>query len=156
MPTINGAHNYTSSTNYYVPTTQGTSGQFFVSAGNNTPGWKTLGSHTYTPEGTVSVTPTVTVNTTTVNSITAVGTLPSFTQGTFTQGSLPALTMTVTNEVLSFAFDKGALPSHAADTFTTGTLPTKGANTTVATSIKSATATGSFTGTAATLSHSVS
>ena len=77
-------------------------------------------------------------------------------QGTFTQGSLPALTMTVTNEVLSFAFDKGALPSHAADTFTTGTLPTKGANTTVATSIKSATATSSFTGTAATLSHSVS
>ena len=64
--------------------------------------------------------------------------------------------MSVTNEVLSFAFDKGTLPSHAADMFTAGALPTKGANTTVATGIKSATATGSFTGTAATLSHSVS
>lgn len=85
--------------------------------------------HSYTPAGSVSVTPTVTVNTTTVNSITAVGELPS-------------LSMTVTNEVLSF-------------TWAAGSLPTKGNDTTVATGIKTATATASFSGTAATLSHTV-
>lgn len=115
-----------------------------------------IASHSYTPAGSISVTPTVTVNTTTVNSITAVGTLPSFTRGAFSAGTLPSLTMKVENEILSFTWSTGTLPSHAADTFSAGTLPTKGANTTVATGIKSATATGSFTGTAATLSHTVS
>lgn len=90
----------------------------------------TIENHSYTPAGSVSVTPTVTVNTTTVNSITAVGELPS-------------LSMTVTNEVLSF-------------TWAAGSLPTKGNDTTVATGIDTATATASFTGTAATLSHMVS
>ena len=70
----------------------------------------------YTPEGSVSVTP----NTTTVNSITAVGTLPTF-------GS------SVSNGVLTFSFSQG-------------TLPTKGTDTTVVTGIQSA----SFSGTAAT------
>lgn len=77
----------------------------------------------YTPGGTIS-TPTITVtpSTTTVNSITNVGTLPSF-------------TATVENEVLSFGWSAG-------------TLPTKGSNTTVATGIQSATSTQpSFTGT---------
>lgn len=84
----------------------------------------------HTPAGTVS-TPTITVtpNTTTVNSITAVGTLPS-------------LSTSVTNRCLTL-------------TWNAGTLPTKGANTTVATGIKSATATQpTFTGTAATLTTS--
>lgn len=88
---------------------------------------KTSGTATYTPEGTVS-TPTITVtpNTTTVNSITDVGTLPE-------------LTTTVENEVLTIGFNKG-------------TLPTKGGNTTVATGIKSATASQpTFTGTGARL-----
>ena len=89
-----------------------------------------IADHSYTPAGSVSVTPTVTVNTTTVNSITAVGELPS-------------LSMTVTNEILSF-------------TWAAGSLPTKGNDTTVATGIDTATATASFTGTAATLSHTVS
>ena len=75
------------------------------------------GTATYTPAGNVSV--TVEPNTTTVNSITAVGTLPSFTS-------------TVSGEVLTLGWSAG-------------TLPTKGANTTVATGIK--TATGSFSGT---------
>lgn len=70
----------------------------------------TSGTATYTPEGTVAA-PTISVktagSTTTVNSITAVGTLPS-------------LTTTVANEVLTIGFDQG-------------TLPTKGANTTVKT-----------------------
>lgn len=74
----------------------------------------------YTPSGSVTVTPTVTLNTTTVNSITNVGTLP-------------VLTTAVENENLTFSFSQG-------------TLPTKGANTTVATGIRSATAIGSFSG----------
>lgn len=68
------------------------------------------GTANYTPEGSVAA-PTISVKTagatTTVNSITAVGTLPS-------------LTTTVANEVLTIGFDQG-------------TLPTKGANTTVKT-----------------------
>ena len=75
--------------------------------------------------------------------------------------------MKVENEVLSFTWGAGTLPSHAADTFSAGslpsftqgtfsagTLPTKGADTTVATGIKSATST--FSGTAATLAHNLS
>lgn len=97
------------------------------------------GTANYTPGGTVG-TPTITVtpNTTTVNSITAVGTLPSW-------------SASVENETLSFSFSQG-------------TLPTKGSNTTVVTSIKSATSTQpswtgtgvqlKFTGTAATLTGS--
>ncbi len=83
----------------------------------------TSGTATYTPAGTVSApTITVTPNTTTVNSITAVGTLPSWSG-------------TVANENLTISWDEG-------------TLPTKGANTTVATGIKTATASQpSFTGT---------
>lgn len=76
----------------------------------------------YQVKGTIS-TPTITVtpDTTTVNSITAVGTLPTF-------------TATVQNENLTFGWDAG-------------TLPTKGGNTTVATGIQSATSTQpTFTG----------
>lgn len=71
---------------------------------------KGTGTANYTPEGSVAA-PTISVKTagatTTVNSITAVGTLPS-------------LTTTVANEILTIGFDQG-------------TLPTKGANTTVKT-----------------------
>lgn len=77
----------------------------------------------YTPAGSISVSPSVSVNTTTVNSITAVG-------------SLPSLTMTYTANTKNLAIS-----------FSQGSLPTKGSDTTVATGIKSATATGSFTGT---------
>jgi hypothetical protein len=87
------------------------------------------GDATYTPEGSVSA-PTISVasagNTTTVNSITNVG-------------SLPDLTMTVTNENLTFAWNAG-------------TLPTKGNDTTVKTSDASYTASQpEFTGTGARL-----
>lgn len=87
------------------------------------------GTATYTPEGSVSA-PTISVATagatTTVNSITNVGSLPSF--GT-----------SVTNEVLEF-------------TFNAGTLPTKGSNITVKTGDASYTATApTFTGTGARL-----
>lgn len=91
----------------------------------------TSGTATYTPEGTV--TPTVTLNSTTVNSITDVGTLPTCT--------MPVLETTVANENLTLSWTDGA--------FTQGTLPTKGDDVTVATDVKSATAT--FTGTGARL-----
>lgn len=61
---------------------------------------------TYTPGGSVS-TPTISVktagNTTTVNSITDVGTLPS-------------LTTTVSDEILTIAFNQGSLPTKGSDT----------------------------------------
>lgn len=85
-----------------------------------------------TPSGTIS-TPTITVtpSTTTVNSITNVGTLPSCT--------LPVFTANVINENLTLDWTSGS--------FSQGTLPTKGANTTVATSILSAVSTQpTFTG----------
>lgn len=86
------------------------------------------GTANYTPSGSVSVIPTVTMNTTTVNSITGVGTLPS-------------LTTSVSDETLAISWNAG-------------TLPTKGADTSVATGIKSATATGSFSGTGVQLTGS--
>lgn len=81
------------------------------------------GTATYTPEGSVS-TPTITVtpSTTTVNSITAVGSMPTY---------------TVASETL---------------TITAGATPTKGENTTVVTGITSATSSQpTFTGTGARL-----
>lgn len=90
---------------------------------------KTTGTATYTPEGSVSA-PTISVATagatTTVNSITDVGTLPTF-------------TATVANENLTLGF-------------TQGTLPTKGANQTVKTGDAAYSASQpSFTGTGARL-----
>lgn len=89
----------------------------------------TTGTATYTPAGSVSA-PTISVSsagaTTTVNSITAVGTLP-------------ALTTTVANEVLTIGWSAG-------------TLPTKGNDTTVKTGDASYTASQpEFTGTGARL-----
>lgn len=90
------------------------------------------GTTTYTPAGTVEA-PTISLesagSTTTVNSITDVGTLPT-------------LTTTVTNEVLTIDFSQG-------------TLPTKGTDTTVKTGDASYEATApAFTGTGTYLSAS--
>lgn len=105
------------------------------------------GTSNYTPAGTVSTpTVTVTMNTATVNSITNVGTLPTHSEDSFTPATWSG---SVTNETLSFSFDGG---SYTQGTFTQGTLPTKGSNQTVATTVKSATATQpTFTGTGAEL-----
>ena len=114
-------------------------GDITIATGSGTANYTPAGSVTiskgngtanYTPEGTISVTPTVTLNTTTVNSITAVGTLPVL---TFTPNS--------STGNLDISWDAG-------------TLPTQGANTTVATSVDSATATGSFVGTGVQLTGS--
>ena len=89
------------------------------------------GTATYTPAGSVAA-PTISVktagSTTTVNSITAVGTLPTFTGTTY---SVASETLTI-----------------GAEVFNAGTLPTKGANTTVKTGDAAYQATApTFTGT---------
>lgn len=112
------------------PTFNGTEKDISLSvtpSGNVTISEGTSSTKNYTPKGTVS-TPTITVtpNTSKVNSITDVGTLPTF-------------SATVANENLTLGW-------------TDGELPTKGADTTVVTGIKSATATQpTFTGTGADL-----
>lgn len=133
--------NFTPSGSVSQPTFTGTEATISVKhkpAGSVTIGTGT-GTANYTPGGSVS-TPTITVtpNTTTVNSITGVGSLPSW-------------TASVESETLTIAWSAGS-------------LPTKGSNTTVATGIKSATSsqptftgtavqlTGSFSGTEATVS----
>lgn len=118
---------YTPSGDVSKPTFTGSESSFSV---ESTPSGsvtisKGNGTANYTPEGSVSVTPDVQLNETTVNSIESVGTLPT-------------LTMTVENENLTISFNQGS-------------LPTKGANTTVATGIKSQTASATFTGTGADL-----
>lgn len=89
--------------------------------------FKDSASASYTPTGSVSApTVSVAVNTASVTPITGVGTLPSFTES-------------VANEVLTLGFSAGS-------------LPTKGTAVTVATGIKSASAsTPTFTGHASTI-----
>lgn len=89
--------------------------------------FKDNASTSYTPAGSVSApTVSVTVNTASVKPFDSAGTLPSF-------------TATVSNETLTLGFSAG-------------TLPSAGAAVSVATGIKSATATApTFTGTAATI-----
>ena len=93
-------------------------------------------SGSYTPAGSISGSPSVTLDTTTVNSITDVGTLPSCT--------LPTLSTSVANETLTLSWTAGS--------FNAGALPTKGTDTTVATGVSSTgKGTLAFGGTAATI-----
>ena len=87
----------------------------------------------YTPAGTVSApTVTVSVNTASVKPFGSAGTLPSCT--------LPEMTATVSGETLTLGWTAGS--------FSAGTLPSAGTDVTVATGIKSATASApAFTGT---------
>lgn len=96
--------------------------------------FKDSASGSYTPAGEVSApTVSVSVNTTSVKPFGSAGTLPSCT--------LPQMTATVSGETLTLGWTAGS--------FDAGTLPSAGATTTVATGIKSATATApKFTGTA--------
>ena len=110
---------------------------------------KGTGTANYTPEGTVSK-PTVTVemNTASVKPFGSAGTLPSCT--------LPSMGATVSGETLALTWTAGS--------FSAGTLPSAGTEVTVATGVKSATASqptfagkgaelkAAFTGTAGTAS----
>ena len=96
--------------------------------------FKDSASGSYTPAGTVSAPGvSVAVNTTSVKPFGSAGTLPSCT--------LPQMTATVSGETLTLGWTAGS--------FDAGTLPSAGAAVTVATGIKSASATApTFTGTA--------
>lgn len=96
--------------------------------------FKDSASGSYTPAGEVSApTVSVSVNTTSVKPFGSAGTLPTCT--------LPQMTATVSGETLTLGWTAGS--------FDAGTLPSAGTTTTVATGIKSATATApKFTGTA--------
>lgn len=135
---------YTPSGEISAPTFNGTAGDVTVSytpSGN-------ISIDAFTPQGNCSAPETtVTLNTTTVNSIENVGSLPEVTTS-------PKMTATVAEntEVLELKWTDMV--------FSQGTLPTKGGDTVVATSVKTATTTapvftgdagnitGSFTGTA--------
>lgn len=109
----------------------------FVPAGSVTIS-KGDGAANYTPEGSVAVVPSVTLEKTTINSITDVGSLPSCT--------MPTLTANVVEKTLILGWTDG--------TFNEGTLPTKSEDIEVATDVESATAVGTFTGTGAELTAS--
>lgn len=119
------------------PTFTGTQGNVSVSGTPN--GNVTIrvgeGTANYTPAGSVTVTPNITVDKTSVTSITNVGALPTCT--------LPELSATVANETLTLGWTSGS--------FDAGALPTAGTAVNVATDIKTATATASFVGTGADL-----
>lgn len=99
--------------------------------------FKDSASGSYTPAGTVSApTVSVSVNTTSVKPFGSAGTLPSCT--------LPEMTATVSGETLTLGWTAG--------TFSAGTLPSAGTAITVATDIKSASASApTFTGTSGTV-----
>lgn len=96
--------------------------------------FKDSASGSYTPAGTVSAPEvSVSVNTTSVKPFGSAGTLPTCT--------FPRMTATVIGETLTLGWEEGS--------FDAGTLPSAGTTATVATGIKSASATApTFTGTA--------
>ena len=101
-------------------------------------GTKATISADFTPEGKVSAPDiNVTMNTTGIKPFGSAGTLPTCT--------LPALTASVSDETLVLVWSEGS--------FSAGTLPSAGASVTVATGVKSATASApTFTGTEGTAS----
>lgn len=127
-----------------------------------------IADHSYTyPTGATSRTADVALNTTTVNSITAVGTLPELTITSTACDDITAwsagtmFSAAVNNEVLTFTAGTAPNLSYTARSvgsasgWSAGTLPTKGADTTVATSVKTQP---TFTVTTATgnLAHTIS
>lgn len=96
--------------------------------------FKDSASGSYTPAGEISApTVSVSVNTTNIKPFGSAGTLPSCT--------FPRMTATVSGETLTLGWTAGS--------FSAGTLPSAGADVSVATGIKSASATApTFTGTA--------
>lgn len=112
--------------------TQATISAAFTPAGTITVGTGT-GTANYTPAGSVTLTaPTVTLSTSNIRPVTSVGTLPTAT--------MPVLTTTVANEVLTIGWTDG--------TFNAGTLPSLAASTAFATAVSSVTSgTATFAGT---------
>lgn len=66
LPTINGAHTYTSSTTLFAPTAVGTSGQFLKSSGSGAPSWSALPTASTTAAGIVQLSSSTESNSTTL------------------------------------------------------------------------------------------
>lgn len=154
QPTFTG-NNMTSTGNFTPegtvskPTFSGTEGNLSVSGTPAGTISKGTGTANYTPEGSVS-TPTITVTPNTVSKYVAGSATGggAVTAGKAASCTLPVLTTSVANEVLTIGWTAG---SFTANTPTAVTMPTFAAQT-IATGIKSATSTQpSFTGTGAEL-----
>ena len=135
---------YTPAGTVTQPTFNGTEGNIsaaFTPAGTVTINTGT-GTANYTPAGNVTVNaPTVTLSTSSITPIASVGSLPSAT--------MPVLSTTVANEVLTLSWTAG--------TFDAGSLPTMGNAVTVATGVSSVTAgSATFSGTGVQLTASFS
>lgn len=135
---------YTPAGTVTQPTFNGTEGNIsaaFTPAGTVTINTGT-GTANYTPAGNVTVNaPTVTLSTSSITPMATVGSLPSAT--------MPVLTTTVQNEVLTIGWTAGS--------FDAGALPTKGTAVTVATGVSSVSAgSASFSGTGVQLTASFS
>lgn len=124
-----------------TPAFTGTTATISVSGNSNV----SVSNHSYTPEGTVTVTPSVTLNTTTIYQITGVGSAASHGADSYTPTAY-----TVNDGLLTITAG-----SFTSGTFNGGSAATRDPVTVGGTTVKSATATASFSGTAATISHSV-
>ena len=136
--------NYTPAGSVSQPTFTGTAATIEV-AGDVS--GTAVGDHSYTPAGTVSKPDiTLTPTKTTVYSITGVGSLPSHGADSHTNTGF-----SVANEILTITDG-----SFTSGTFSAGSLPTKGSAVNAYTGLTAAlAATPTFTGTTATLTHSV-
>lgn len=88
---------------------------------------------TYTPEGTISINPVVELNTTTVKPVSSVGSLA--------QCSMPTLSFDPGTDL-----DDNLVISWTNGSYVQGTLPSLGEDVTVATGVKTVSASGTFTG----------
>jgi len=139
-----GDHSYTPAGTVSKPTFSGTSATITIS-GSVT--GTAVGDHSYQPAGTVSKPDiTLTPTKTTVYSITGVGSLPSHGADSHTNTGF-----SVANEILTITDG-----SFTSGTFSAGSLPTKGSAVNAYTGLTAAlAATPTFTGTTATITHSV-
>jgi hypothetical protein len=130
-----------------------------VSIGNHTVTQGSVSaSGSYTPEGTVAApSVTVTLNTASkyvASSATGGGSVTAGTKGTAAKCTLPTLTTTVEDEILTIGWSAGSFTANTPTTPTSVTLPSF-ASQTIATGVKTATADApTFTGTSKTVSVS--
>ena len=151
LVTVNG-NSQTRATGIYAPTGTGTAGQILVSTGNNTktPAWKTLKSHSYTPEGTIKVTNA----TTTVNEIAEwVSNTPTAVTPNNVVTSTSATAVSVANEVLTIP--ASVLTSSVFGASASVTAGTSASLTSNEKTVGSGDASYAFVGTQATISHTI-
>lgn len=150
LVTVNNA-SQTRATGIYAPTSAGTAGQFLVSTGNTkAPAWKTLKSHSYTPEGRIEVTNA----TTTVNEISEwISNTPTEVTPNNVVTSTSATAVSVTNEVLTIP--ASVLTSSVIGASASVTAGTSASLTPNEKTVGSGDASYTFVGTQATISHTI-